>query len=351
VSAIELAGSVELRSPGRETRLHYDLRTAAGEHLAVVGPNGAGKSTLLRVLAGMVALDKGVLRIDGVTLDDPASKLFVAPDQRPVVLQPQRGALFPHLDVTENVAFPLRAQGRSRRRARRDVAPMLEQLELSELADEKVEGLSGGERARVALARSLAAEPQVLLLDEPAAALDKSATAELRHLLADAPCTLLMVTHDPIEAMLVGRRIAVVEGGTLAAVATPAEISAAPTSPWTARFLGRNLVSGVADGSKVTVDGGGTIVIAERRHGPVHVSFPANAVNLHHDHPEGSARNVWRVHVTRIDETDDRVRVSFTGEVAATALVTEAARRQLDLRPGTDCWASVKATELIVIPA
>jgi molybdate transport system ATP-binding protein len=351
MSGIGLSGTVELRSVGRTTMLDYQLSTEPGEHLAVVGPNGAGKSTLLRLIAGLVGLDSGALSIGGVPVDDPAQGVFVAPADRPVVLQPQRGALFPHLDVAANVSYPLRAGGLSKKRARTDVTELLDRLGIADLASERVDDLSGGQLARVALARSLAAEPSILLLDEPAAALDKAATAELRHHLIDARCGLVVVTHDPVEAMLLGNRIAVVDEGGIAQVSHAGEIAAAPASGWTARLMGRNLVSGLADGSTVDLTGGGTIILAERHHGPVHISFAANAVVLHHEAPEGSARNVWHVRVTGMDGAGDRVRVSFTGDIDATALVTPAACIELGLGVGAPCWASVKATELSVIPA
>ena len=351
MSAIDLNGTVELRSVGRATMLDYRLRTEPGEHLAVVGPNGAGKSTLLRLIAGLVGLDSGTLCIGGVPVDDRDKGVFVAPADRPVVLQPQRGALFPHLDVAANVSYPLRSDGRSKKRARADVGDLLDRLGITDLASERIDDLSGGQLARVALARSLAADPSILLLDEPAAALDKAATAELRHYLIDASCGLIVVTHDPVEAMLLGSRVVVVDEGRIAQVGDPGEIAAAPLNSWTARLMGRNLVSGVADESTVDLVGGGTIILAERHHGPVHVSFPANAVVLHHEAPEGSARNVWHVRVTGLDDAGDRVRVRFTGDIDATALVTPAACIELGLGIGALCWASVKATELSVIPA
>jgi molybdate transport system ATP-binding protein len=253
--------------------------------------------------------------------------------------------------VADNVAFPRRTRRLTKRRARASILDLLEELDLGALARERIDRLSGGQLARVALARSLAADPELLLLDEPAAALDEAATADLRHLLARVECGLLVVTHDPVEAMLIGSRTAVVEDGSISRVATPDQIAAAPPSGWIARFLGRNLLTGVAHGSTVTLEGGGRVVIAQRHHGPVHVSFAASAVTLHREEPEGSARNVWEVRVTRIDATDDRVRVAFTGVITATAVITEQACADLGLRPGERLWASVKATELNVIPA
>jgi molybdate transport system ATP-binding protein len=351
MTAIDLDGTVELRSIGRRTTLTYALHTEAGEHLAVVGPNGAGKSSLLRLLAGHLALDAGTLHLGGRPIDDPQRGIFVTSAERPVVLQPQRGALFPHLDVADNVAYPLRATGCSKRQARAKTLELLAQTGLGALASARVDDLSGGQLARVALARSLAAAPELLLLDEPAAALDKTGTAELRHLLVEAPCALVVVTHDPVEAILLGSRIVVVDDNRIVQIGSAAEVADAPASSWTARLLGRNLVSGIADGSIVTLPGGATMVLAERHVGAVHVSFADNAVTLHHTQPEGSARNVWPVTVRSLTEDGDRVRVGLTGTIEASALVTPAARRELDLHPGSSCWASVKATELVVIPA
>jgi molybdate transport system ATP-binding protein len=176
------------------------------------------------------------------------------------------------------------------------------------------------------------------------------ARADLRHQITEVAGTVITVTHDPIEARLLGDRLVVVEGGRTTQAGSPAEIAAAPSSNWVADFLDVNIVSGEAAGTAVTTDRT-TITIAEELSGPVHVTFPANAVTLHAEQPHGSARNVWEVTVEALVADDGRVQVRFTGPIDARAVVTQASAAQLGLAPGRPCWASVKATELQVLPA
>lgn len=328
----------------------YQLEVGQGDHVVVAGPNGSGKSTLLRVLSGLLPLTDGRLELSGHVVDQPGAATFVPPERRGVVLQPQSGALFEHLDVRDNVAFALRTSGQDRRQARRSAEPWMDLLDLRGLARRAPASLSGGQRSRVALARSLASEPDVLLLDEPAAALDAVARADLRQVIHDLEPTVLTVTHDPIEARLLGSVIIVVHDHAVAQVGTAEEIAARPGTPWVAEMLGLNLVSGIAERGRVELPGGASVTLAEPRSGPVHVSFPSNAVVLHRERPQGSARNVWDVTVAGLSDDHGRVRVALTGSVDVSAVVTSAAAIELGLAPGSRCWASVKATELNVLP-
>ncbi len=346
MTGVAIAGTVQLGA----SVLRYRLDVAPGEHLTVIGPNGAGKTALLKTIAGLLRLSEGRLTAGEQVLDEPARGVFVVPPDRPVTLQPQTGALFPHLSVLDNVAFPLRLRGARRFEARARARELLEGLAIDSLADRRPAGLSGGEAARVALGRSLAADPAVLLLDEPAAALDVAARAQLRHHLVGLDRTLLTVTHDPVEARLLGRRMAVVHEGRVAQVGTAEEIAARPASPWVATLLGLNIVSGTARGREVALASGATVRLAERADGPVNLTFPDNAVTLHDVEPHSSARNVWAIAVTGLHAEGDRVRVAFVGPMEGAAVVTTAAADELGLRPGSNCWASVKATELTVLP-
>jgi putative spermidine/putrescine transport system ATP-binding protein len=237
--AIEVAGLVCRFGGGGEAHAALDgldLAVPRGRVTAVVGPSGAGKSTLLRAVAGLVAPDAGDVRFDG------ASVLAVPPERRRLGVVFQSYALFPHLSVADNVAFPLRVRGVGRGAARRRVAEVLERLEIGRLAGRWPHQLSGGERQRVALARALAAEPRALLLDEPLAALDARLRLALRGELAArlraAGLTCLYVTHDQEEAMALGDRVAVLRAGRLEQAGTPEALYRTPATPFVARFVG-----------------------------------------------------------------------------------------------------------------
>jgi len=215
----------------------------AGEFFALLGPSGCGKSTLLRLLAGFETPSEGRVLLDGAAID------AVPPHRRPVNMMFQNYALFPHLTVAKNVAFGLRQEGRPRAEIAQRVAAMLALVKLEPFARRKPDELSGGQRQRVALARSLVKRPQVLLLDEPLAALDKQlrheTQFELMDLQARLATTFVIVTHDQEEAMTVADRIAVMDRGRIVQVGTPAEVYEQPNSRYVASFVGDvNLIEG-----------------------------------------------------------------------------------------------------------
>jgi putrescine transport system ATP-binding protein len=215
-------------------RLSLDIR--AGEFFALLGPSGCGKTTLLRMLAGFETPDEGRILLNG---HDIAQYL---PHERPVNMMFQNYALFPHLTVRDNIAFGLKRLGMARADIATRVAEMMALVKLEGLETRKPDQLSGGQKQRVALARSLARRPQVLLLDEPLAALDKklreSTQTELMELQRRLGMTFIIVTHDQEEAMTVASRIGVMEAGRLEQVATPRELYEAPRSRWIAEFIG-----------------------------------------------------------------------------------------------------------------
>jgi putrescine transport system ATP-binding protein len=248
-------------------RLSLDIR--AGEFFALLGPSGCGKTTLLRMLAGFETPDKGRILLDGKDIAQ------VAPHQRPVNMMFQNYALFPHLDVQDNIAFGLKRTAMTRVEIAARVTEMIALVRLEGMENRKPDQLSGGQKQRVALARSLARRPQVLLLDEPLAALDKklreSTQAELMELQRRLGTTFVIVTHDQEEAMTMANRIGVMDAGRLEQVATPRELYEAPRSRWVAEFVGDvNLFDGEVTSSDhhrldISTRDAGTLVVAEPR--------------------------------------------------------------------------------------
>lgn len=248
-------------------RLSLDIR--AGEFFALLGPSGCGKTTLLRMLAGFETPDEGRILLEGKDIAP------VAPHERPVNMMFQNYALFPHLNVRDNIAFGLKRAAMSRDEIATRVAEMVALVKLEGMEKRKPDQLSGGQKQRVALARSLARRPQVLLLDEPLAALDKklreSTQAELMELQRRLGTTFVIVTHDQEEAMTMANRIGVMDAGRLEQVATPRELYEAPRSRWVAEFVGDvNLFDGEVtshDHNRLNVSTreAGTLVVAEPR--------------------------------------------------------------------------------------
>src|SRR5579859_7670217 len=251
------------------------LDIQAGEFFALLGPSGCGKTTLLRMLAGFERPDAGRILLDGKDIAQ------VPPHQRPVNMMFQSYALFPHLNVRDNIAFGLKRARLPSADIDRRVAEMVALVKLEGMEKRKPDQLSGGQRQRVALARSLARRPQLLLLDEPLAALDKklreSTQLELMELQRRLGLTFVIVTHDQQEAMTMAGRIGVMDAGRLQQVATPRELYEAPRSRWIAEFVGDiNLIEGQLEASAdkipsmarriaVATTEAGTIYVAEPR--------------------------------------------------------------------------------------
>ncbi|MFD5569149.1 ABC transporter ATP-binding protein [Streptomyces cadmiisoli] len=331
-------------------RLDIAVTAAPGDVVALLGPNGAGKTTALRALAGLTPLTDGHLRLDGEELDR------TPPESRPVGVVFQDYLLFPHLTALDNVAFGPRCHGATKAQARAEAAAWLDRMGLGEHAGVKPRRLSGGQAQRVALARALATRPRLLLLDEPLAALDArtrlEVRAQLRRHLADFEAVAVLVTHDPLDAMVLADRLVVVEHGLIVQEGTPAEIARRPRTDYVAQLVGLNLYKGRASGHTVHLDPGPAITITEDLDGPVFVAFPPGAVTLFRDRPTGaSARNLWHCEVTGLETHGDQIRAALTGELALTADLTTVAAAELDLQPGAGVWATVKAAQTHAYPA
>jgi molybdate transport system ATP-binding protein len=336
--------------------LDLGLDVADGEVVALLGPNGAGKTTALRAIAGLHPLDRGRIELDGHPLDDPAAGVFVPTHRRPIGVVFQDYLLFPRLDALDNVAFGLRARGHGKAEARQRAAEWLDRLGLADHAHVRPGALSGGQAQRVALARALATDPRLLLLDEPLAALDARARihvrAELRRHLASFPGARLLVTHDPLDALVLADRLVVVDSGRVTQSGEPAEVARRPRTRYVADLVGVNLVHGTAAGDRtIDTDAGVRLTVADPAPAwDVAVAIRPQAVALHPDEPHGSPRNAWRTTVAEIEPDRGRVRVRLDGPLPIAAEVTPAAVAELALAPGAKVWASVKAVDLEVYP-
>jgi len=316
----------ELRVP---ERLDVALRAEPGTVVAVIGPNGAGKSTLVKALAGLVPAT-GHARLDGTDL------LELNARDRRVGMVFQDRLLFPHLSARANVAFGPRARGVRRSEAEASADTWLERLGIGDLAARKPGELSGGQAQRVSIARALATDPRLLLLDEPMAGLDVGVATALRielaaHLAAYDGITLL-ITHDAIDALTIAQQVLVIDEGRVAQQGTPAEVAQRPATEHVARLVGLNVI----------------------REGTELRSFSPTAVTVDLEEPRGSARNRWRGTVGSVNPHGVAVRVvvraSGTVPLDLIADVTPAAATELGLVPGRVVWLSVKETSVNAYP-
>jgi molybdate transport system ATP-binding protein len=337
----------------RQVDLAFDV--AAGETLAVLGPNGSGKSTALSVAAGLLTPDSGHVVLDGRVLTDVGAGrtgVRVAPHDRRTALLGQEPLLFPHLDALENVAFGPRSAGAGRSVARQSAQRWLDEVGVGELARRRPSQLSGGQAQRVAVARALAAEPALLLLDEPMAALDVAVLPALRQTLRRVLTgrSAVLVTHDPLDALLLADRVVVLTEGRVVEEGSTTSVLSRPRSPFAARLAGLNLMAGAwRDGCVETVDG--LRVHGQVEGGPLSVgeaaiaTFRPSAVAVYRDQVEGSPRNELTVTVTELEPLADLVRV-HAGPLHADVTVQAAA--ELELAAGHVVRFVVKATEVSV---
>lgn len=332
--------------------LVVDLAVQPGAVLVLLGPNGAGKSTVLRVLAGLLRPDAGRVVLGATVLDDPQAGQHVPPYERAIGMVFQDYLLFPHLSTVDNVAFGLRSRRVPKVRARAAARDWLERVGLGDYAKAKPGDLSGGQAQRVALARALIGSPELLLLDEPLAALDArtklEVRADLRRHLSEYAGATVVVSHDPIDAMALADEVAVIEHGRVVQSGPPGEVARRPRTDYVARLIGLSLLAGTGEGTTVRLESGASVAIAEPAQGSVYVAIRPEAVAIYPTEPHGSPRNVWPARVATATPHGSAVRLDLTGPVPLTADLTASAFAELGLAPGSAVWATVKAHEVEV---
>ena len=337
--------------------LDLALAIAPGETVALLGPNGAGKTTAVSCLAGLLPLAEGHIRLGSRPLDDPARRVFVPPEKRRTGVVFQDYLLFPHMTASENVAFGLRGAGYPRREARRLAVEWLGRFGLEGLADSPAGRLSGGQAQQVALARTLAAAPDLLLLDEPLAALDVTTRARLRRALAahlaEHPGPRLLITHRPTGAFLLADRIVVLEEGRATQEGTPDEIRRHPRTAYAADLAGVNLLAGTAAGGVVTVEGGLTLRPgAPVADGAVLVTVHPRSVNLFPAGPPAPGTGTtWEAEVDAVEALGERTRIVLRPPLPLVAETAAAAAAALRLRPGSRVRVAVDPAEITAQPA
>jgi molybdate transport system ATP-binding protein len=363
---------LQLRAVVAERQLDVEFSVSAGEVLAVLGPNGAGKSTALHVIAGLVHPDTGRVRLGDRVLTDTDTGVNVATHDRRVGLLLQDPLLFPHMSVAANVAFGPHSRGGiarlfARTRDKATALRWLREVDAEQFADRKPRQLSGGQAQRVAIARALAAEPAVLLLDEPLTGLDVAAAAAVRAVLrtvvSRSGCAVILITHDLLDVFTLADRVLVLESGKIAEIGPVADVLAAPRSHFGARIAGVNLVNGTIgpDGSLHARSGvrwHGILApeLAEaltEGHDGVAV-FPPTAVAIYRDEPHGSPRNTVEQTVAELDVRGAAMLVRGAeqpdGAPGLAAEITVEAAAELRLTPGDRVWYSVKTLEVALYP-
>jgi molybdate transport system ATP-binding protein len=335
--------------------LRAEFRAESGATTVIVGESGAGKTSLLRLAAGLDQPERGRIALGGRPWADADTGLTVPAWRRDVGYVAQDYALFPHLTVEQNVGFGLRARGVARSEASPRVTEALRRTGIADLASRKPAALSGGQQQRAALARALVLDPLLLLLDEPLAALDlgtrRQVRSELRELLRTLGCVTLYVTHSPLEALLFGDRIVVMEAGRVSQVGSREDLLRHPRSRYVAELMGTNLFAGVpapAVGLATLRTGDGDIVVtAPDERSELFVTVDPTRITLHPEPPGGSAQNVFAGPILELapePPSGERVRVMLGTRPPLVAEVTREAVTELGLREGTSVYAGFKAT-------
>jgi len=354
---MKVMNALECRLGYRIGQFDLDLSLSVPPGITVLlGPNGAGKSSLLRLLAGLNRPNEGQILLGEDTLCHVEQGILLPPDQRRIGMLFQDLALFPHLDVAGNIGFGLKLRGLGRADRQRIVDQLLAKLSIIHLAGRNVTELSGGERQKVALARTLATDPQLLLLDEPTASLDPAARSEIRRwllrVLGELNIPTLLVSHDVEEAAFFRKRIAVMEQGRIVQQGSFHQLLQAPASEYVARFVGVNFISGEvlneSDKLLFRSRGGSSFLapfegIAE---GSACLTVYPWDIALYRQLPEGSPRNHLYGQVLDTVLFGDRVRLTLAGKDKLVAELSGRGYQALgEPQPGEQLWAVFKARE------
>ncbi len=348
-----------LQYPLAQYELAVELSVKPGVTV-LLGPNGSGKSSLLRLLAGLNKPRAGRITLNDRLLFDARKKVNLSPEQRRIGMVFQDLALFPHLNVHQNIAFGLKVRRTSTTEISAQVDAILNKLGIATLVDRDVTTLSGGERQKVALARTLITDPQLLLLDEPTAALDPSARGSIRRwlhqVLGELQIPTLLVTHDAEEVAWFRKRVAVIENGQIVQRGSYHQLLREPQSDFIARFAGINLINGVVCEQgleKTFLSNGGTQLqglFGSILPGPATLAVAPWEVSLFTDPPGGSPQNVIPGRVTERIILGDRVRITLLGTEKLVAEISHRAWKQMgEFREGTELHAVFKAREARII--
>ncbi|MGH4009715.1 MAG: sulfate/molybdate ABC transporter ATP-binding protein [Pseudonocardiaceae bacterium] len=333
--------------------LDATVAAGPGEVVAVLGRNGSGKSTLLAAVAGLLRPDAGRIVLNGRVLTDTAAGVQVAPHRRRVGLLAQEPLLFPHLSVLDNVAFGPRSAGTRKQPARDAAMRRLTEVDAVQFAQRRPRRLSGGQAQRIALARALASDPDLLLLDEPLSAVDVEFAPALRALLRSVlqDRLAIIVTHQVIDALVLADRVVVLDGGRVVEQGATRDVLTRPRSAFAARLAGLNLVPGTATAQGLRAEDGAELagVTESTVVGAAAVAvFTPAAVAVYMDPPKGSPRNVIQDRIAALEPNGALVRVRSAAGLAAD--ITPAAAMELGLHTGAGVWFVVKAAEVAVYP-
>ncbi|WP_020677376.1 ABC transporter ATP-binding protein [Geopsychrobacter electrodiphilus] len=345
--------------PLAQYELVVDLTVKAGVTV-LLGPNGAGKSSLLRLIAGLAKPRAGRIQLGERLLFDVLKKIDLPPEQRRIGMVFQDLALFPHLNARQNIAFGLRIRSLPKAEIENQVESILDKLGIGQLAERSVTTLSGGERQKVALARTLITGPQLLLLDEPTAALDPSSRGAIRRwlhqILGELQIPTLLVTHDSEEVAWFRKRVAVIENGQIVQRGSYHQLLREPQSDFVARFAGINLISGevIEQGSEKSFhSAGGTRLLGQFISvlpGPATLAVAPWEVSLFAEPPGGSPQNVIPGRVSERIVLGDRVRVTLLGKEKLVSEISHRAWEKMgSFDTGSELYAVFKAREARIL--